>query len=428
MPDLGARLLRAGLVTREQLAWALARGPAGGGPLAAVLVEAGVSEETLVGFFLADGHGPLVGRTELRAADAVLVASIEGAMARDLFVLPVARRDEGVLVAMADPTDTDALAELHRVLGARPVPIVARVSDLRAVLAHHYPLPSPTALSEPSLALVGSRMSIEEADEPVPLVRTKAVPHTPTPSSPPVRAAKPTVRARRSVPARRDPRTRSYAPPPPAPNRPRSSAPPGDDRWGDLSEPPPPATPSPPIAQSEPSAPPPRRAATPAPPPHEPTLGDVGGLLAALRTCKQRDEAVKISCEAALSVGRSVVFLARRRAVLEGRRGIGPGLSEEAVRHLWIPVGAASVFDGPLARGEAYLGPWGTTAADALLRAATASRGGRLLVQPVHLGDRVAGVLCVDEPRRDPHVLARMEVLAHALGQAFQRLIVESRR
>ena len=79
--DLGARLIRAGLLSRGQLARALAGGPMRGGALVAALVDDGLPEDALVGFFVSEGGVKHAGDAELDAADSALVRLITRAMA-----------------------------------------------------------------------------------------------------------------------------------------------------------------------------------------------------------------------------------------------------------------------------------------------------------------------------------------------------------
>jgi len=135
--DLGARLLAAGLVTREELGLALASVPAHGGALAAELVRQGVEEEAIAGFFVADGFGPVVGAAELEEARGD--DRVPAQLAVDLLVLPLRQSASGLLVAMADPSDVHAVRELTHVAGVAILPMVARIGALVRVLSRRFP-------------------------------------------------------------------------------------------------------------------------------------------------------------------------------------------------------------------------------------------------------------------------------------------------
>lgn len=415
--DLGARLVRAGLATREQLAIALADGAQSGGALAAGLVDAGVSEEDLVAFFLGEGLGPEARADRLMPSDDL---GLPAAVATAFLALPIGTSSAGVEVAMADPSDAHALGELGAVLGASVVPRPARVSALRAALSRAFPH-SPTRPPAPTpLELVRRKpVHANRGDVPLPLSRPKPM----VQSFPKPREAE-TIEAPRIEPARLEalqldthretPREtadyampRDVAPAPPPSAIPRSILSDHEASWGDLAAPDPVAS-APAVAN--------RR-----------TLPEIGATLASLRASRDRDAIVRLACEAASTVARTTVFLALRKGVLRGWEGTG-AVSPDALRNLWIPASSPSVFQRVIEQREPHRGPHGSTAADKLFRAATGSRGSVLVVEPIRVGDRVVAVLCADDPRFGAAGLERLEALAHAVGAALERVIVETKR
>jgi len=123
-----------------------------------------------------------------------------------------------------------------------------------------------------------------------------------------------------------------------------------------------------------------------------------------------------------------VVFLALKRDVLQGRDAVGGGVSREAIYNLWIPVTSASVFREAITSGTAHFGAYGTTAADGIYKAAIGSIGGEALVQPVIVAGKPVAVLCGDDLRYGSRGRQRVEALALALGDAFERLIVSKKK
>jgi hypothetical protein len=199
-----------------------------------------------------------------------------------------------------------------------------------------------------------------------------------------------------------------------------------DQSWGDLD-----AIVAPPANERRPARPSPAPAAPRGrfgpkvkPPAVLAAPGDAGAFLAAIRTASTRDEVLLIACEGVLTVASAAVFLGIRKGVLVGRDGVGPGISRDAIRNLWIPATSASIFRKVLETGKAHHGPHGTSPADQLFRAATGSRGARLGVQPVFVGTKVTGVLCADDARYGEAGEERLAVLAHAIGEGFKRLIL----
>jgi hypothetical protein len=170
--DLGARLVAAGLVTRDQLAEALTALPPNGGALAAELVRRGVEEDALAGFFVASGFGPVVDARELAPTE--LAKRLPGKMALDFFALPLRSSPAGLVVAMVDPSDEHALEELRHALGSAVVPIVARVSSLLEALSLAYPARAPAERQDDARPIELTRMR-KGPDSVVPLATRKPV-------------------------------------------------------------------------------------------------------------------------------------------------------------------------------------------------------------------------------------------------------------
>jgi hypothetical protein len=402
---LGARLVRAGLLTRDLLSQAIALGARSGFGLPEALVRCGVSEDALAGFFVSEGYGPLLEGAALAAPDREAAGRIGRTMSTAFLALPLRRGPDGYLVALADPSDEHALGEIERRLGAPARPRAARVNELRRAI--------DLVLAREDVSDSASHGAAVEAI--APKVETKlelAAARAP-------RSAKPAgAGGRRWVGA---------APVPFA--LPDLSA--ADAGWGDLDA----------AATAEADERRPMRSPRPAPqgprgrlaPKTQPASaltapGDAGVFLAAIRSAGARDEVLLMACEGALTVARAAVFLGVRKGVLVGREGVGPGISRDAVRNLWIPTTSASVFKRVLDTGKAHHGPCGTAPADQLFRAATGSRGAGLVVQPVFVGLKVTGVLCADGVRYGEAGEERLAVLGHAIGEGFKRLILAQKR
>ncbi len=115
-PRLGELLRRMGLIDEEQLERALACSQDSGRLLGLVLVESGVLfEEDLARTLAAQLDLPYIsiGRVGVNLATVNLLPSSLG---RELAAIPVRPKGNDVLVAFADPTDPDALAEVRRYL------------------------------------------------------------------------------------------------------------------------------------------------------------------------------------------------------------------------------------------------------------------------------------------------------------------------
>lgn len=463
MPDdLGGRLLAATLVSAQQVADA-ARSRM---PLAPALVEAGLDEFILESFLRGEGF----------ESDDVLnptgdaLARLPGGVAQRLWALPLRMEEEGLVVAMADPSDTHTTRELSLVSGALLLPRVALVSELRAALDQAYPghILGPEDDDEPDITFELTRprtpsagldrdVSPPSEEAFVPLVRTKVAAVTNPVSDSAVVASR-----RFSKPAGVEgPRVSELPPAPdselppssttiedpeviidtfansraslPSVNQAWSVSPPArrlqqssieieiSDSWDDLDAPVvesqrPSEAPVPLTAQRAP-----RRSYA-----HKPVRvpGDIGTTLAQMRTLRDRDAVLTMGCEGALLVSRAAVFLALRGQVLRGWSGLGGSLTADAVRNLWIPLSTPSMFRAVVADGTTYAGAYGATAADNLFRAATGSRGGVVVVCPVEVMGKTVAVLVADDVRYGDDGRERIETLAQAVGDALKRIIL----
>jgi len=405
--DLGARLLREGLVDRDQLADALAEGAAGG-VLVSALLRHGLDEDELHRLLVREGH-PEASYAELEAGSGAVSRLLHGRMAHTLQALPIEDRGHEVVVAMVDPSDSHAIRELRFAVGRMVRAKVARATDLRNALASAYPGDIPPVPRETPLALIRRRSpsgSIEAPRTPK-RRRTRPMESIPPRSSPPPRAPSPLAQ-----PSSHPPERTSSTPP----GTTRSSMPPSagsiltleESSWGDLQQPPGPV-PAPRTPQE-------RRPSSVIPPP-------VGPTLASLRRASDRDSIVRLTCDGCAGVAKTVVFLALRRGVLRGWEARGGHVSADAIRNLWIPATSPSMFQRVLEHGESYEGSYGTTAADDLFRAATGSRGGRVTIHPVRVGGKPLGALCAEGVRYGENGKRRVEELVLAAGRAFERLL-----
>jgi hypothetical protein len=518
--DLGSRLLRSGLVTRDQLAESLARAAEHGGALIEALAARGVPEDALAGFFVAEGFGPMTEPRELDAVTAATARRLPARMAVDLVALPVRATPAGLVVAMAAPSDRHAVREIARAIGGSVLPVVACVGPLRSAIERAYPdgpplrrLPSERPpVDAPVLELVqrrpGERRPLlaappaprlptlpgpgaagGEEDVAVPLVRAKGLPATgagvaakaarvitksfarpdhlpkkppsaPPPADPDEGRATAEFRVPRggsapfvSVPASPEARAArlgrspvATAPPAARSATPRRSSKPAagyvaaeDDRWElvgvpqaiagqTAGEPAPSSSAPPPVSGDAPSSGARRIRASEELPSAPPSFPEIGSTLAAMRVARDRDEVVRLACEGAVTVARAAVFLALRKDVLKGWDGAGDAITRDGVRNLWIPTTSPSTFKNVIDSREPYVGPYGTAIADGLFRAAVGSRGGMVAAHPIAVGDRVVGVLAIDDLVAHGSVPGhRIELLAHAVAEAFKRIIAEKK-
>jgi len=358
------QLVDAGLITEAQARASDVGDPVW--PLARVvqrLIDGGLDERVLAGFFVSRGFGPILHARELSGADDDLVRSLPGSNAHDLCAMPLRRSPAGAIVAMAAPTDQRAIARLSEVLGGRILPTVAKLSDLQAAIDRAYPTERPTLRTDPL------PMSLASTASPV------------------------WDRAwSRSTTEREVSSTRASG-----------------------------TLPLPIVSHSPPAtAPPPEvSAATPRPTTTSDSATDI--QIAELGRVTSRDDVVHVACQACLGAARSAAFLALRKGVFRGWDGAGEEMTSAGIRSLWVPASNPSILNEVLHSGRVFRGAYGQTAADQLCRAALGPQSREIVVVPVMIGRRLVGVLCASDPAVDTGAIERV---AEAMSQAFERLIV----
>lgn len=492
LSDLGSRLVRSGLISRDQLAHALAATQLDGGILATRLIEQGLNEEALAGVFLGDGYGPLVGIEELATAERRAVERIPPDMARELLALPIRIIDQGLVIAMADPTDPHLIHELALAASMDVLPKVSFVSDLRVAIEHAYQQVDTARTSpegRPATHRPGSWLQshmqasswpVSQSAAPAPRPQRRVDSNTPhgTGHGPTGTLRPPSVagfadehmfiplaasghgqylsprgyrgRRRSSHPADELDRdfpdsfapetTVSYHPPSSGEDAPTQelhppARAPGERPWSEL------------LAQTsmhgrgasasqrlnEPDAPRQRHSVVgerlrSLRPSAEPSLPDIAPTLASIRASRDSDQILRFACYGAASVSSLAVALVLRKGTLEGREAAGVGVPREAIRKIWIPTETTSVFQKVLATGETYHGPHGTHAADVLFRSSTGSRGPELLIEPIFLHGRIVAMLCVDGPLYGSLGQERIRTLSYAVSEALARIIMSSKK
>jgi type IV pilus assembly protein PilB len=135
---LGEILLREGLVTREQLAQALAEQKNSKHRLGYVLVKLGLVQELEITKVLARQYRmPAVDLTRFEV-DPKILRLVPAEMATKSVVLPLKREGRTLTVAMADPTDLGLLEDLKFITRFDLFPVIAGEYTLRNLIEKHY--------------------------------------------------------------------------------------------------------------------------------------------------------------------------------------------------------------------------------------------------------------------------------------------------
>jgi type IV pilus assembly protein PilB len=135
---LGEILLREGLVTREQLAQALAEQKNSKHRLGYVLVKLGLVQELEITKVLARQYRmPAVDLSRFEV-DPKIIKLVPADMATKSVVLPLKREGRTLTVAMADPTDLGLLEDLKFITRFDLFPVIAGEYTLRNLIERHY--------------------------------------------------------------------------------------------------------------------------------------------------------------------------------------------------------------------------------------------------------------------------------------------------
>jgi type IV pilus assembly protein PilB len=135
---LGQVLVQEGLLTREQLAQALAEAKSSKFRLGYVLVKLGLVQEIDITKVLARQYRmPAVDLSNFQV-DSKIIRLIPTEMAVKNVVLPLKREGRTLTVAMADPTDIGLLEDLKFITRYDLFPVIAGEFTLRALIERHY--------------------------------------------------------------------------------------------------------------------------------------------------------------------------------------------------------------------------------------------------------------------------------------------------
>jgi hypothetical protein len=164
---LGEMLVGAGLITPGQLQEALRHQRITGGRMGSNLVAMGYISEDLLMDFLAQQTGvPRLDVKHLNIPQSIL-ERIPRRLAEQLVILPVAFKEpKSLVLAMADPSDLNAVDSARFASGMSIEPVVASHSALKQAIADHYRRLETSTM--PVIPVVdGSGPSIEIQDGPV---------------------------------------------------------------------------------------------------------------------------------------------------------------------------------------------------------------------------------------------------------------------
>jgi type II secretion system (T2SS) protein E/type II/IV secretion system protein len=143
-------LIDAGIVTPEQVELALVRQVETGRLIGESLVELGFTTEENIAWALSKQLGIPYADVRADNLDSELVNRFGEALLRRVQAVPLFRNQDEIVIATADPTDTEPVAELREAAGARTTLVIGCPSAIRRALEAVYgparvEVPRPTA-------------------------------------------------------------------------------------------------------------------------------------------------------------------------------------------------------------------------------------------------------------------------------------------
>jgi type IV pilus assembly protein PilB len=135
---LGEMLLKAGLITQDQLQEALALQKSNGGKLGYNLVRLGYVKEEDITSLLSEQYGVPAIHLEHFEIDEAVLKHIPADVAQKFLVIPIERTGATLTVAMADPSNVFALDDIRFITGYQVEPVVASEASIREAIAKYY--------------------------------------------------------------------------------------------------------------------------------------------------------------------------------------------------------------------------------------------------------------------------------------------------
>ena len=135
---LGDMLVKAALITREQLNQALQQQQTGGGRIGANLVKLGFISEDDITSFLSRQYGvPSINLSHFEI-DATVIKLIPSEIAQKHQVIPINRTGNVLTVAMADPSNIFAIDDIKFMTGFKVEPVVAAETSIKNSINKYY--------------------------------------------------------------------------------------------------------------------------------------------------------------------------------------------------------------------------------------------------------------------------------------------------
>ena len=135
---LGEMLVKANLITEEQLRKALAQQETSGGRLGANLVKLGYLSEDDITSFLSKQYGvPSINLSHFEI-DPAVIKLVPSEIAQKHMIVPISRTGSVLTVAMADPSNIFAIDDIKFMTGFKVEPVVAAETSIKNAINKYY--------------------------------------------------------------------------------------------------------------------------------------------------------------------------------------------------------------------------------------------------------------------------------------------------
>jgi hypothetical protein len=423
MADMpGALLLRMGVLRPADLAAATALQDRDGGSFGECLVRLGlVDEEQLAEFYKTRLMITRVPDHRLVDVHKKVLALVTADMAAEFRVLPIDLDGDGLVLAMADPTDNHAVDEVAFFADRFIVRVVATESAIRDGIERHYGVrfTSPRAADRVS-PRVAEPSKLQPPAKPGPsteAAQTRAPNPSPPPPEPKSAREPPPKPSKEAIEEQIVLLTKvKYADATPLP----MPVPPPEDYQPDYL----PQNDEPILLTNPKATAPERKRSDTLPGFAQITVPDPP--LARLRATQHRDEIAAAVLDYVALMMRRAAFFVMKKSILIGHDARGAEIDPSTVRKLVINVEAPSLFRDVIASRLPYRGPLPETPANRAFAHALGGVSSEVLVMPIAVRDRIIALLFADGAAQ-PLPDAALHATVREAGLAYERLILDSK-
>ena len=153
----------------------------------------------------------------------------------------------------------------------------------------------------------------------------------------------------------------------------------------------------------------------------------ISDIMDVIYRSESRDEIISSTLDFLLLFARRAGFILVKKDEIRGFALKGEASNPTAFKSYWIPADADSTFKKVADEKQIHLGPFGRSTSDAVFSAALGGRPLRVLVIPVVIHDKVAGLLYADNLRIDMPPWNLLERIAEVTGRSLYRLLQHRR-